>query len=272
MPRVTTLAGYSDENGNQIVYGGSIDSAIQIKFTGSNNRLEVADGARIGRLFVDFDCDNGRVTIGPSKGVPAFLANIRVGQDSTVTIGADVSSTTAVAISAAEGTTVSVGDDVMFASENQVRADDGHPIFDVATGARVNVSRSISIGNHVWVTRAATVLGGVSIGDGSVIGYGSVVTRSVPNNCVAAGVPAKVVRRDVAWERPHLTMIKPYYKPDASTVRRSPYWNRTADVAEAAPPRTPRTHLTPLAPLTRRARRLAGRVKRSVVRRLRLRS
>ena len=62
-----------------------------------------------------------------------------------------------------------------------------------------------------------------------MIGYGSIVTRNVPNNCIAAGVPATVIRRDIAWERPHLSMTKPYYKPDASTVSRSPYWNLTED-------------------------------------------
>ena len=138
-----------------------------------------------------------------------------------------MSCTSVVAFSATEGTTVRVGDDVMFASENQVRADDGHPIFDVASGERVNVSRSITIGNHVWLARAAIVLGGVAIGDGTVIGYGSIVTKRVPNNCVAAGVPARVVRRDIAWERPHLSLTKPYYKPDSSTVEKSPYWNLT---------------------------------------------
>jgi hypothetical protein len=49
-------------------------------------------------------------------------------------------------MSATEGTTIVIGDDVMFASHNQVRADDAHPIFDVRTGQRVNVSKSIEIG------------------------------------------------------------------------------------------------------------------------------
>jgi tetrahydrodipicolinate N-succinyltransferase len=110
-----------------------------------------------------------------------------------------------------------------------VRADDGHPIFDVRTGLRVNPSRSITIGDHVWLGRFATVLGGVSIGEGTVIGYGSVVTRNIPNNCVAAGSPARVVRRDIAWERPHLSLVRPYYKPDASTIKRSTYWNLTKE-------------------------------------------
>ncbi len=267
MIRVTVLENYADDDGNVIVYPGRIDKSIQIKFTGRNNRVIVHENARISRLFVDLDCDNGLLEIGPSAGVPPLLASIRIGQDSTVRIGNNVSSTAAVAMSATEGTSITVGDDVMFASENQVRADDAHPIFDVRTGLRVNVSRSISIGSHVWLARASVVLGGVTIGDGSVIGYGSIVTRSIPNNCIAAGTPAAVLRRDIAWERPHLSMVKPYYKPDGSTVKKSAYWHLTEPIAEraSAPQRAIRAGRAEASRLRRRARSAAGRV----VRRLR---
>ena len=229
--RLTELAAYEDERGNSIAFTGRAERNIQIKFAGHGNRLVIADTVRIGRLFIDFDCDNGFVEIGESKGVPALLANIRVGQDATVRIGRNVSTTAVVAMSVAEGATITIGDDVMFASENQVRADDGHPIFDVHTGKRVNISRSIAIGNHVWVGHSAAVLGGASIGDGTVVGMGSIVTRPLPNNVVAAGVPARVVRRDVAWERPHLTLTRPFYKPDADTIQKSPYWKLTESSA-----------------------------------------
>jgi len=59
----------------------------------------------------------------------------------------------------------------------------------VVIGKRVNVSR----GSHVWLARGVAVLGGVSIGEGTAVGVGSVVTPSLPNNVVAAGAPARVV-------------------------------------------------------------------------------
>jgi acetyltransferase-like isoleucine patch superfamily enzyme len=229
------LQDYRDERGNEVSYGGSHSEGITIEFTGSNNRLVVAEGARLGALSVHFNCDNGLVEIGSSKGVPALSANLRVGQDSTIRFGQNVSTTSRVGMSAVEGTTITIGDDVMFASDNQVRCDDGHPIFDVRTGKRVNTSRSITIGSHVWVGWGAVVLGGSTLGEGAVVGIGSVVKGTFPNNCILAGVPARVVRRDIAWERPHLSLIKPYYKPDASTVERSAYWHLTADGALPGP-------------------------------------
>ena len=52
----------------------------------------------------------------------------------------------------------------------------------------------ITIGNDVWVGMDVTILGGVIIGNGSVIAAGSVVTKSIPENVLAAGVPAKVIK------------------------------------------------------------------------------
>jgi hypothetical protein len=50
------------------------------------------------------------------------------------------------------------------------------------------------------------------------------VTGRITNNCVAVGTPARAVRYDIAWERPHLSLVRPFYKPDGSTVPHSPYW------------------------------------------------
>jgi len=53
----------------------------------------------------------------------------------------------------------------------------------------------IVIGNNVWIGAKATVLPGVTIGDGSVIAAGAVVNRDVPANVVVGGVPAKIIKR-----------------------------------------------------------------------------
>lgn len=52
----------------------------------------------------------------------------------------------------------------------------------------------VSIGNNVWLGSRVMVLKGVTIGDNSVIGAMSLVTKSIPANCIAAGNPAKVIR------------------------------------------------------------------------------
>lgn len=56
------------------------------------------------------------------------------------------------------------------------------------------IARPIIIGRSVWITSRCIILGGVHIGDNSVIGAGSVVTSDIPANCLAAGNPANVIR------------------------------------------------------------------------------
>ena len=53
----------------------------------------------------------------------------------------------------------------------------------------------MKVGNNVWIGGNVTVLPGVSIGDDSVIGAGSVVTKDIPENVIAAGNPCRVIRK-----------------------------------------------------------------------------
>ena len=230
---LTHLAAWSDDRGNVIEYDGPPRQDVAVRFRGSNNRLVVHANAKIapGAWNFTFDNDNGLITLGAGSARRPLRPSVRVGQDSSVIIGRGVSSTGKVLITAAEGASVRIGRGALIASQVEIRADDAHAIFDIHTGARVNRSRDIVIGPHVWLAGQVVVLAGVRIGEGSVVGVGSIVTRSLPNNVVAVGAPATPVRRDIAWEPDHLTLREPYYKPDASTVTKSEFWRRTGDPA-----------------------------------------
>ena len=56
-------------------------------------------------------------------------------------------------------------------------------------------SENVVIGNDVWIGRRVSIMPGVKIGNGCIIGTGAVVTKSIPDYTVAVGVPAKVVRK-----------------------------------------------------------------------------
>ena len=71
---------------------------------------------------------------------------------------------------------------------NMRRAEDGH-YYDL------EYAKPITIGDNVWLASGVTVCGGVTIGNDAVIGAGSVVTRNIPSNSLAAGVPCKVIRQ-----------------------------------------------------------------------------
>jgi len=52
----------------------------------------------------------------------------------------------------------------------------------------------VTIGNNCWIGASVTICPGVTVGDNSVIGAGSVVTKDIPANCIAVGNPCHVVR------------------------------------------------------------------------------
>lgn len=65
--------------------------------------------------------------------------------------------------------------------------------FDPAKRAEMT-PKKVVLGKNVWVGSHATILPGVTVGDGSIIAAGAVVTKDVPERCIAAGVPARVIR------------------------------------------------------------------------------
>ena len=86
-----------------------------------------------------------------------------------------------------------VGDHVMFAPRVTVAAGT-HPIHPGLRSKQAQYNMPVHIGNNVWIGANSVILPGVSIGDSSVIGAGSVVTKDIPANVVAVGNPCKVLR------------------------------------------------------------------------------
>lgn len=96
---------------------------------------------------------------------------------------------------------IEIGEDCMFSHHINVRTSDSHPIYDLTSSKRSNNARNVKIGKHVWVAPHCIIQKGVNIGEGSIIATNSIVTKDIPENCIAAGMPAKIVRQNVKWER-----------------------------------------------------------------------
>jgi maltose O-acetyltransferase len=88
------------------------------------------------------------------------------------------------------GNTVIMGPDCVILTENHRFADVGNPI-----GGQGKDVAAVVIEDDVWIGIRVMILPGVTIGRSSVIGAGAVVTKDIPPYSVAAGVPARVIRR-----------------------------------------------------------------------------
>ncbi len=79
-----------------------------------------------------------------------------------------------------------------------------HPILAEQRNEGTMISKPITIGNNVWIGANCTILGGVNIGENTIIGAGSVVTRDIPANVIAVGSPCRVVREITEEDRMNL--------------------------------------------------------------------
>ncbi len=148
------------------------DDNAMIDAKGDSNRgIEIGDGVYVGR-HTNIYCKNGAIRIGNRVNISAFCT---VMSANDVAIG--------------DGTVVGAYTYLLSGGEYDYRS----PVpFAEQTG--MDSRGPLSVGRNCWIGARVTVLDAASIGDGCVIGAGSVVTRPVPANSLAYGTPAKVVR------------------------------------------------------------------------------
>jgi len=90
---------------------------------------------------------------------------------------------------------ITIGKECTIARDVVIRDYDAH----IIETPYYEISKPIEIGNHVWIGNRAMILKGVKIGDGSIIAAGAIVTHDVPENCIAGGVPAKILKDNITW-------------------------------------------------------------------------
>lgn len=88
---------------------------------------------------------------------------------------------------------VTIGDNVLFGPAVQIYTAT-HPLSAAERRQWLESAKPITIGSDVWIGGGSIICPGVSIGDRTVIGAGSVVTRDIPADVVAAGNPCRVIR------------------------------------------------------------------------------
>lgn len=134
----------------------------------------------------DFRCDYGK--------------NISVGNDFYANYGC-------VILDVCE---VVIGDNVMFGPGVHVYAA-GHPLDAEVRVSGLEIGKPVRIGNGVWVGGATVINAGVSIGCNTIIGSGSVVTKDISANVIAAGNPCRVIREITEDDRMYWKKLEREY-------------------------------------------------------------
>jgi len=161
---------------------------------GSNARISIPiQTYGLGNVFIgdNFDC-------GERLKLRTFSEWQGVKYTPKITIGNNVCIQSDCHISAINS--VEIGDNVLMASFVYI-SDHQHGMLDYSdVRSTPPIQRNLSskgpvrIGNGVWIGEKATILPGVTIGECSIIGANSVVTKNIPPYCIACGCPAKVIK------------------------------------------------------------------------------
>ena len=178
----------------------------KFKFSGKNNNVFLYEPVNNLKLTVEVT-SNVNITIHPVVWRAEFWVYKNGGGEeftNNLTVGRGFSSTRCVMVefSGGGGGDIIIGEDCMFSYNINVRTGDYHTIVEKGTHKVLNYNADVIIGNHVWVASDVLICKNVRIADNSVVGARSVVTRRFDEpNVVIAGMPAKIVKTNINWDR-----------------------------------------------------------------------
>ena len=180
----------SNAGGTKVIYRRTPESAAML----ANVKRAMAITAALNRLTFD-DADEIRALFSQLIGqkvddsfllIPPFYTaggnEIRVGQNVFVNQNCTFYDLGG----------LDIADDVMIGPNVSIITT-GHPV-DPAQRHAATIGKPIVIERNVWIATGATIVGGVTVGENSVVAAGSVVTRDVPPNTLVGGNPARVIR------------------------------------------------------------------------------
>ena len=166
-------------------------------FNGNNNSIIFEDNANMYYTNIDIWGGNNKVYLNGCSGI---LSLILRGNNCEVVIGKDSTMETCYMVCMGQGNSITIGNDCMFSGKVEIWNSDTHLITNMDM-IGLNPSKPINIRNHVWIGKDVKILKGVTIGNNSVIGMGSIVTKDVTENSIAVGNPARIIKNNIRWEK-----------------------------------------------------------------------
>jgi acetyltransferase-like isoleucine patch superfamily enzyme len=185
---------------NSICYKGAFLKNTKIRIWGKNNTVLFEPGSKIYNTDIKIFGDNCLLYIARNCTIrkAGFWfedkgCEIKIGEN-TLVVHAD--------FSVMEGKSISVGKNSMLAYDIDIRTGDAHSIIDTFTQQRINPSKDITIGEHVWIGAHSILLQGTTIEKDTIIGAGSLVNKKFEKgNIIIAGNPAKIIKENIRWDK-----------------------------------------------------------------------
>lgn len=184
---------------NKIHLQNSFIKNTSIIIKGKSNHIYISDHCVLHHCKIYIKGDHNKIFLDKK----VSMANLEIhieDNHNVVNIGeaTHISGTTHLAC--IEGNSIIIGERCLFSSDITFRTGDSHTIVD-NKGNRINYSKDIVVGKHVWIGNKVILTKGAKIGDNSIIATGSIVTKPFnETGVILGGIPAKVIRSEINWE------------------------------------------------------------------------
>lgn len=185
---------------NQLVTKGTFRRHCKFRVYGDNNRIVFAESIYgICNVMINIFGNNNLIQIGKNFATDGLCFSIE-DDNNKIILGENCHGGENSELAAIEGTNIVLGGDCMLSANITVRTGDSHSVLNAQSKQRINPSKSVVIGEHVWIGNTVLIFKGTEVGSHSVIAGGSVVTgKKFPENCIIGGNPAKIVKENIDW-------------------------------------------------------------------------
>ncbi len=173
-----------------------IDSTII--FNGKNNVLYCDEGVTLENSKIVFNGDNALVYLSTNHN--NYKLGVSINNNCFLYFGKNNYINDKMVMVLSEEKNIFIGDECLFSTGIVFRNADPHLVFDSLTHNRLNFSKSIYLGDHIWLGQDSIILKGTMIDSGSIIGAGTVVSgKKIKHNTSNVGNPIKQIRKNVFW-------------------------------------------------------------------------
>ena len=189
------------EDGNRFIGEAPEMVNSSITFSGKNNVLFCEKRVRLNNTVINFNADNAIVYLCENNN--EYKLNLNVYNDNVFYSGKNNYYNGVMNVILSEQKHLFIGNDCLLSFGIWIRNADPHLIYDAQSHKRINPTKSIYIGDHVWIGQSAMILKGTQVESGSIIGAMSVVSnKKIGANSSWAGNPAKKIKEGLFWNRP----------------------------------------------------------------------
>jgi len=186
----------------KLTFGFNSVTFIKFKVNGINNSIKIGNKCLLRNTSINIKGNNNSVVFENNTRVYERLNVLIEGDNCELIVHCHTTIGSAKLQLGESSTKVVLGEDCMLSRDIVINTSDFHSILDNLTNKRINKANDVFIGNHVWIGNGVYINKGAVLNNDSIVAARSVVPGKVfASNSIIGGVPAKVIKEGVNWDR-----------------------------------------------------------------------